>query len=464
MSEKTINEIPRDLRQFFTKGNDALLRDNFDYAINLYEQVLAREPRFFECRKALRTAQQNKSGGGGGFFKKAWSSASNSPQVAKAQMALRKDPAEALVIAEQILGSDANNAGAHRVIVEAATAMEMPQTAVLSLEILVKNSPRDKNLCIQFANTLADSGDPKSAERVLMEFARQMPNDPEIHQAVKNLSARRTLGEGGYEKIAEGKGSYRDILRNETEAKSLEQENRVQKTEDVTERLIGEYEARLKTEGNNLKLVRELASLYTQKKQFDRALELYERVKNSDMGNDPSLDRAISDTKVRRLDHQLETLDPAAPDHTERLAQLNAEKLAFQLAEAQRRVEKFPTDLAMRFELGQLYFQSGKIGEAIKEFQKARDNPNKRIAAINLLAQCFAKRKMYDLAAENLQDAIKEKQIFDEEKKDLVYQLGSVFEHMGKKAEAIEQFKLIYKVDASYRDVEKKVDDFYAGQ
>lgn len=464
MSEKTTNEIPRDLRQQFTKGNDALLRDNVDYAISLFELVLKREPAFYECRKALRVAQQAKSGKGGGFFKKAWSSASSSPLIAKAQLALRTNPAEALAIAEQILNSDANNSGAHRVVVEAANALEMPQTAVLSLEILVKNSPRDKALAIQFANTLADTGDTRSAERILMEFARQMPNDPEVSQAVKNLSARHTMGSSGYEKIAEGAGSYRDILRNEAEAKTLEQESRVQKTEDVAERLIGEYETRLKNEAGNVKIARELAALYVQKRQFERALSLYERVKASEAGNDPTLDRAISDVKVRRLEHEIESLDPTAPDHAERVAQLTAEKTAFQLMECQQRVEKFPTDLGLRFELGQLYFQAGKIGEAIKEFQKARDNPNRRIAAMGYLAKCFAKRKMFDLAAENLQDAIKEKPVFDEEKKDLIYQLGTVLESMDKKNEAIEQFKLIYKVDASYRDVEAKVDAFYAGQ
>ena len=35
---------------------------------------------------------------------------------------------------------------------------------------------------------------------------------------------------------------------------------------------------------------------------------------------------------------------------------------------------------------------------------------------------------------------------------------------MGKKEDAIEQFKTIYKVDTSYRDVEAKVDAYYAGQ
>ncbi len=41
-----------------------------------------------------------------------------------------------------------------------------------------------------------------------------------------------------------------------------------------------------------------------------------------------------------------------------------------------------------------------------------------RCVACNFLAQCYAKRKMYDFAARTLQDAIKEKPVFDEEKKD----------------------------------------------
>jgi hypothetical protein len=80
------------------------------------------------------------------------------------------------------------------------------------------------------------------------------------------------------------------------------------------------------------------------------------------------------------------------------------------------------------------------------------------------LAQCFARRKMNDLAAKTLQNAIKEKLVFDDEKKELIYQLGSVLETMGKREEAMEQFKLIYEVEIGYRDVAKKVDDYYAGQ
>src|SRR3954454_19327272 len=128
MAEKSINELPRELRMLFTKGNDAMARENFDYAIDLYGQVLEKEPGQHECRRALRTAQLRKAGSGTGFFKKMLSSAGSSPMVAKGQMALRKDPTEAMKIAEQILNNDPHNAAAHRLLVEAATVLEMPQT------------------------------------------------------------------------------------------------------------------------------------------------------------------------------------------------------------------------------------------------------------------------------------------------------------------------------------------------
>src|SRR5882757_6392411 len=100
MAEKPLNEISRDARALFQKGAEAALRDNTDYAIALFNQVLEKEPAFFECRKALRAAQFKKTGnGGGGFFKKMLSGAGSSPQVAKARMVLGKNPGEAMAIA-----------------------------------------------------------------------------------------------------------------------------------------------------------------------------------------------------------------------------------------------------------------------------------------------------------------------------------------------------------------------------
>lgn len=463
MADKNVNEIGGEARKLFVKGTEALARENLDYAIALLNQALEKEPAFYDCRRALRDAQFRKAGESKGFFKKMLSGAGSSPQIAKAQVMLRGNPGGAMAVAEQILNGDPHSSAAHRIIVEAAKTLELPKTAVLSYETLLKNSPKDRNLAMEFAQTTAEIGESSRGEKILMDLLREYPNDGELKTALKDLSARKTLDEGGYGALAGGEGSYRDILRNKEEAVSLEQEKKVQKAEDTSDRLIREYEERLHSEPNNLKLIRSLAELFTQKKQFDRALNLYDRLKSL-AGADPSLDQAIAVTMVKQFDYQIEQLNPFEPDHAAKVEQIKAEKLNFQVAECQKRVEKYPTDLAIRFEMGQLYFLAGKVGEAIQEFQKAQGNPHKRLASMNYLAQCFAKRKMFDLAARTLQNAIKEKAVFDDEKKDLIYQLGCVLEGMGKREEAVEQFKLIYESDIGYKDVAAKVDAFYAGQ
>ncbi len=466
MAEKNINEISPDVRRLHAKAAEAAQRDNWDYAVTLFCQVLEKEPGFFDGRRALRIAQAKKGAGTStGFFKKMMSSAGSSPQIAKAKMVLGKNPAEAMVIAEQVLNSDSNNTLAHRIIVDAAEALDFPKTAVMSLEVLVHASPKDKALVIEFANMVAaTNGKAETAEHYLDELIRTSAFDPDLAQAQKNLSACKVLDEGGYNALADGSGSYRDILKNKEEAVSLEQEKKVQKTEDVTERLIGEYEARLAAEPDNFKMIRSLAELYTQKNNFDGALAMYQRILDSNPGSDATIERAMMEATVRKFDFERAQLDATAPDHADQVARIAAEKLAYQTAECLKRVEKYPTDLAIRYEMGVLHFQAGRIGEAIAEFQKAQQNPHKRIAAMSYLAQCFAQRGMNDSAVRTLQNAIKESPAFNEDKKDLIYQLGCVFEKMGKKAEAIEQFLIIYETDINYRDVGAKVDAHYAGQ
>ena len=210
MAEKSLNELSRDLRMLFTKGNDALQRDNFDYAIDLYNQILAKEPGLYECRKVLRTAQARKAGTGGGFFKKMLSSAGSSPQVARGHMALSKDPGEALRIAEQILNGDPTNSGAHKLVVEAATALELPKTAVMSLEILASNSPKDRDVAIKFANALADAVQVGKAEKILAKE----PGLYECRKVLRTAQARKAgTGGGFFKKMLSSAGSSPQVAR-----------------------------------------------------------------------------------------------------------------------------------------------------------------------------------------------------------------------------------------------------------
>lgn len=457
-----MDEISFATRELFTKGVSALKKDNLDYAVTLLTQCVKLEPGFFEARSALRAAQHQRTGSrSGGFFRKWMGSASS---LTKGQLALRSNPFDALMIAEEALNDDPTNAAAHQLLAEAALAVDLPKTAILSLEIAFKNKPHDRGLAVQLADVLGKLGDRARAEKILRDLLADDPHDSTLNEKLKNLLANRTMAEGGYNELADGTGSYRDILKNRDEAVVLEQEHRMVKDADVAAGLIAQYVARLEKEPRDLKLRRDIADLHLSQGEHDLAVKWLESIQEVGGVPDPVIAQAIYEARLAQFEHRRRAVDPQAPDAAAQGAAIEREQTEFMLADAKRRVEANPSDLHLRCDLGELYLKVGRITEAIGELQKAQNNPNRRIPAMCLLGQAFARRGMNDLAARKFEDALKEKLVFDAEAKELHYQLGLVLEKQGKRAEAVEHYKLIYEQDIAFRDVAERVDAFYASQ
>lgn len=462
MPEKSRDQIPFGTRELFEKGIAAVQKNNLDYAVTLFMQVLRLEPAYYDAREALRATQHKRAAGKRGFFQKAKGLMGSASSLTRGQVALRTNPFDAILIAEEVLNEDPGNAAAHELLADAAMASELPRTAVLSLEVAFKHKPTDRKLAMELADALSQLGNRARAEKILRDLFRAFPGDSEINEQLKNTLANRTLHEGGYVQLESGEGSFRDILKDKEEARSLEQQHRLVKDEEVAASLITEYEARLEKEPDNLKLLRDLADLYLKKKDFANTTRYLEQYLAQAGVNDPMILETIRNARLEEFDHLQKLLDCNEPDYETRLVELRTQRQQWLLEDVKRRVDLNPTDLSIRLELGELHLQAGRLGEAIAELQKAQNNPNKRIAAMNLLAQAFSQRGMNDLAARKLQDALKEKLVFDDEAKDLRYQLGMVLEKMGRKEDAIEEFKAIYEQDIGYRDVMARVDAYYA--
>ena len=462
MAEKSADDLRANLRELHDKGVAALQKSNLDYAIQLFMQVLRAEPACFDTRQALRATQHRRAGArSGGLFRNLLGSTN---AMTKGRLALRSNPAEALAVAEEILNDDPTNANAHQLLADAALALDLPRTAILSLEVAFKSNPSDRRLAERLADTCAQVGQLPRAEKLYQDLLLGDPHDPSLNEKLKNILASRTLSEGGYEALEGGTGSYRDVLKDKEQAVLLEQEQRTVKDTDVAGRLLADVEAKLAQDPGNLRLLREAAQLHEKRHDHHAAIAAYQRALDVGGVQDPLLLKAIHDNRLALFDQRLRAIPPDAPDADAQAEALRAEREAYLLDDAKARADANPTDLHVRYELGEQYLKAGRVSEAIAELQKAQNNPNRRIPAMVLLAQCFARRRMHDLAARKLQDALKEKAVFDEEKKDIHYQLGSVLEAMGRREEAIEQFKVIYEADISFRDVAAKVDAYYAAQ
>jgi tetratricopeptide (TPR) repeat protein len=82
---------------------------------------------------------------------------------------------------------------------------------------------------------------------------------------------------------------------------------------------------------------------------------------------------------------------------------------------------------------------------------------------MSYLGQCYARRNMNDLAVRTFEAALKEKLVWDDEKKEIAYSLGAVLEKIGKRDDAKKHFEDIFAIDSGYKDVAKKMDEYYGG-
>jgi len=156
---------------------------------------------------------------------------------------------------------------------------------------------------------------------------------------------------------------------------------------------------------------------------------------------------------------------PDAPDTDEKRARIEAARQEHQdtmLAEARSRVERNPTDKQLRFDYGEFLYSAGRYKEAIPELQQATSNPHLGVQATIMLGRCYHRREMLDMAERQFQKAASQLVSMDGTKKALLYDLGLVYEQLGRKEEALEIMKQIMEADYNYRDVAERVEASYS--
>jgi tetratricopeptide (TPR) repeat protein len=209
---------------------------------------------------------------------------------------------------------------------------------------------------------------------------------------------------------------------------------------------------------------RELGKLYGQKGEYDTALQYLEKIFAAEAGADPSLEKEISDLKVKRITTQLAAKKQALAANPANAVALQAEIAALerehtqvQLHDAERLVERYPNDLMYRYELGVLYMKLDNIQGAVEQFQRSVSQPQRRVGSLNNLGLCFQQMGLPDLAVDQYLKAIEEVPSMDGVKKELVYNLGTAYEAIGDAEKAVAEFKKIAAVDFAYRDVREKI-------
>jgi tetratricopeptide (TPR) repeat protein len=464
MAVKTEKELSESLRALWLKAVSAIELRNFSYAISLLQEILKQEPEFLTGRQLLRRAEvtKNKSA------KKSFFNISTAPiGVMKAQREIKKDPKRAIEMVEEVLEGEPYNRQANLLLKEAALVAGWSEIGVFALKTLLEENARDVKVLHELGRLYHDLGDHENEVEVYNQITAIDPFDAQSLRLGKDASARASMKRGGWTEAE----SYRDLIKDKDEAISLEQQSRIRLTGEALDQQIAETYARHQAEPENLDFARRLGALSEQKEDLESAIRWYQYTADLAKGADTGLLRKISDLKIKCLERKIAALEEflstySARDemYTEKSAQLRAAKVSraeILIADAQERVARNPTDLQLRFELGENFFNAGRFREAVPELQRARQNPHARLKAMNVLGCCYGELGMLDLAMKQLEDASREISSMDAMKKEIVYNLGLVYKRMGEPEKALACMKQIYEVDYGYKDVARRVESSY---
>jgi DNA polymerase-3 subunit beta len=124
--------------------------------------------------------------------------------------------------------------------------------------------------------------------------------------------------------------------------------------------------------------------------------------------------------------------------------------------------EQFPPINGLDGKAGAILDQEA-LGSILRKVSYAQSTDENRYILNGVFFE-FEADKLNVVATDGRRLAKSELAVMNDLKKEVIYALGGAFEAAGKAKEAIDEYKVIYTADASYRDVSAKINAFYDKQ
>ncbi len=467
MPEIPVTSLPIRLQRQVDQARTAFDRGSTEYAINICREILRAHPGCLSVRRLLRATQLKAFKTKNRLVAKGFGALRVIPALVSGQAALRKNPAAAIMAAERALHADPSHRRALRLLAEGALALDLPETAIFALESVREQKPDDRTTLVRLAQACLAAGRTQEGLAIAEGLTREAPDDAQVQDLLKHASVAQSIHAGGWDS---GSGTFRDKLRDEQEAISIEQAGKVVRSAEMTQRQVDEAIARIRIEPGNLNHYRTIVEGCRVLGKLDQAINWLERARKLPTGaGDMTLEKLASELRLERAEQLVNARTAAVtaaggnPAEDVEVARLRAKLTETRVADLRGFVEKYPNDSGYKFELGRFYEESGQVDLAIQQFQVVQRSPRLRLEALMHLGRCFQAKRHHDLAVQQFATVKGEITTFNEQKKEAVYQLGCCYEAMGNGERAVEEFKLIYSADIGFRDVAEKINRFYAG-
>jgi tetratricopeptide (TPR) repeat protein len=195
MAEEKINE--QRVKEYYNKGLFAFEKKNYDYAIELFLQVLSLKKDFADARHYLRLAEQRKfQENPPGAFEAFWNKIKNLPAFISAIILdIKNDSAGAIDVYERILMSEPNNT---YILTRLGQDLLKERDAASALRVFEQIKLIDEKNIVALKNLgqlYSQMENYQAARQSYEAILKIVPHDHEAEKGLKNLDALGAIKE-----------------------------------------------------------------------------------------------------------------------------------------------------------------------------------------------------------------------------------------------------------------------------
>ena len=442
------------------KAGEAMHKANWDYAVDMFLQCVMLSPDSLAYRQHLRGAERkkykdNKTGAKmagmrlmkvKATIKKARLTKSWENIDRKAEEGLKVNPWDSYLNAA--LG-------------EACLNLGYQEVAVFGYEKAVEAEPDNREYNQQLALLLEERGNYTEAISCWERIYKIDPLDSEARSKITQLQASSTLEHGGYV----------DAVSTQDVRTGYDYDRPVKST--IPDAVDGpgvsveaDLQRAIRKEPADVNNYLKLSDLYRREKKLPEASKTLQNALQASGGGDQNIREQLEDVELDQLRHNLAIARQAALDNPENAtAKKNSAALARELLNREievfsSRVERYPKDSRLKYELACRFLRVKKWEQAIPILQGAGTDTRLVCEICVALGECFLNVNQIGMARTQFQRAVDQLNPYDKPNlfKKAHYALGRLCEQSDDRESSEKHYKEILAVDYEYRDARRRLE------
>lgn len=449
----------------FRKGNDAMEKKNFDYAVEMYSSCVQLVPDNLIFRQTLRGCERylyenNKKGaafsrlrlrlkGIRGKIRKARSKSNWTALDQAAEQGLVLNPWNAQLNAD--MGDACLNLG-------------FTEIAEFGYTNAVENDPEKRAFLEKLGEVNELRGNYSKAIDCWKKISKLYPNDGQVRAKITGLEATRVMDHGGYE----GAKTTQEVKKSAYDDYRLTADRHVPETvSGPGVSIVADLERAIRKNPADKGSYLKLADYYRKQKDFEKAESTLQKAFEATGSADLNIRQIIEDVELDRRKYEIELGKSLAKDEA---AKKNIEALKRELHQREieilsGRVERYPMDAGLKYELALRYIKSKDYKKAIPLLQQATVDQRREAKVRVALGKCFVAEKQVKLGRYQLEKAIEKLNPHDDPELycEANYIVGRLCEDAHDTDKAEKCYSDVLSVNYDYKDARERLERLQKG-